>query len=132
MSRIGKAVGAVAASVGVAGAIALAAPGVASAAAYGGQCGSSYGVVDAEPISGGTVYLTRYGNTVCAVTIRTYPGARQSMSVWLRRSGTTTWTNDPGDYTTYAGPVYVYAPGCADFGGRILTSQTTIYSADCF
>jgi hypothetical protein len=50
------------------------------------------------------------------------------MSVWVRATRATTWVAGPGNFTTYAGPVYssTYL-GCADYGGRIETSQVTAY-----
>jgi hypothetical protein len=119
-------VAAVAAACVVLGIVALA-PATAHAAAYNGGCGTGYSAVSSFNITGGTVYLRHKGNTACAITIRDNPGARKSMSVWLRASGTTTWKNDPGNYTHYAGPIYVSTSGCADYGGRIEGAQNTLY-----
>jgi hypothetical protein len=104
-------------------------PGTAQAAAYGGQCGAGYNAGSVRQIVGGSVYLARKGDSACAVTIRNSPGSAVSMSVWIRESNSTTWQSDPGNYTTYAGPVYTNVPfGCADYGGRIGTSQVTAYT----
>jgi len=117
---------AVAAACVVLGLIALE-PATAHAAAYNGKCGTGYSVVSSRNITGGTVYLTHKGDAACAITIRNTPGAYKSMSVWLRASWTDTWLSDPGTYSTYAGPIYTSTYGCADYGGRIETSQVTVY-----
>ncbi|MEU0485460.1 spore-associated protein A [Streptosporangium sp. NPDC006013] len=118
----------------VTGTIATAAP--ASAAAYGGQCGSGYGVVNQFnlPDSRGTVFLTYNSSTGrnCVVTVRTTPGAATLMEAYLRRSSASTWTKDSGNYTTYAGPVYVSAAGaCVDWGGTIGTATQFRYGTNC-
>ena len=117
---------AVAAACVVLGIVALA-PATAHAAAYNGACGAGYDPVSSFNVTAGTVYLRHKGNTACAITIRDNPGARKRMSVWLRHSGTTPWKNDPGNYTTYAGPIYVSTYGCADYGGSIESSGGTRY-----
>ncbi|WP_460302826.1 spore-associated protein A [Actinocorallia aurea] len=108
----------------------------ASAALYGGQCGSGYNVVGVNdfPDARGTIYLTYNASTGknCVVTIREVPGAAAPMDAYLRRSGTTTWVDDPGNWTTYAGPVYVSAAGsCVDWGGTIGTQSRTRYGTNC-
>ena len=114
----------------VATAVALSAvtlmPGTAEAAAYGGQCGAGYTAGSVRQITGGSVYLARNGATACAVTIRDTPGTAKSMSVWVRTYESDGWVSDPGNYTSYAGPVYTSTYlGCADYGGRIESSQIT-------
>lgn len=94
----------------------------AAAATYGGQCGSGYGVVNQAAVPGGTVFLTYNSSTRknCAVTIRSAPGAAMNMDVALKRSNSTAWQTDPGNWTQYAGPVYLSAAGqCVDWGGVI-------------
>jgi hypothetical protein len=108
----------------------------ASAALYGGQCGSGYGVVNLIdlPDLRGTVYLTYSSSTRknCVVTIREKPGTGTLMEAYLRKSGTSAWTKDSGNYTTYAGPVYVSAPGsCVDWGGTIGTASMTRTGTNC-
>ncbi|MEU0517495.1 spore-associated protein A [Streptosporangium sp. NPDC006007] len=117
-----------------AGTLVTAAP--ASAATYGGQCGSGYGVVNHFnlPDSRGTVFLTYSSSTGrnCVVTVRTNPGAATLTEAYLRRSSTSTWTRDSGNYTTYAGPVYVSAAGhCVDWGGTIGTATQFRYGTNC-
>ncbi|NYH54843.1 hypothetical protein HNR06_004432 [Nocardiopsis arvandica] len=115
---------AAATGIAAAGLMATAAP--ASAAAYNGACGSGYGVVNKIEFhdNRGTIFLT-YNNSTgynCVVTVRTNPGAAAPMEAFLRVSGTSTWKKDSGNYTTYAGPVYVAAASrCVDWGGTIGT-----------
>ena len=106
------------------------------AALYGGQCGTGYGVVNLIdlPNTRGTVYLTYSASTGknCVVTIRENPGTATLMEAYLRRTGTTTWVKESDDFTTYAGPVYVSAPGsCVDWGGTIGTASLTRYGTNC-
>jgi hypothetical protein len=108
--------------------------GTASAATYNGACGSGYSVIDQHSLVGGTIFLT-YSNSTennCVVTVRNTSGTAVPMNAWIRVSGTTTWIQDPGSYTRYAGPVYVHAPGrCIDWGGGIGASSWTAYSSHC-
>ncbi|MFE9658064.1 spore-associated protein A [Micromonospora sp. NPDC006431] len=122
------------AAAATAGALVNASP--AYAALYGGQCGSGYGVVNLIdlPDLRGTVYLTYSSSTGknCVVTIREKPGTATLMEAYLRRSGTSTWQKDSGNYTTYAGPVYVSAAGsCVDWGGTIGTATKTRTGTNC-
>ncbi len=112
----------------------VAVPGVASAAGYNGACGSGYGVVNHRDISGGTIYLT-YNNSNgknCVVTVRNNPGAAKPMNAWLKRSNESSWRQDPGSFTTYAGPVYRAAAGtCVDWGGAIASASKTAWRTNC-
>ncbi|MFC7328673.1 spore-associated protein A [Marinactinospora rubrisoli] len=123
-----------AAAMALAGSVATAAP--ASAATYGGQCGTGYGVVNDFdlPNNRGTVFLTynsSNGNN-CVVTIRTTPGTATFMEAFLKRSSSSTWVRDDGNYTTYAGPVYVAARGeCVDWGGTIGTATDDRERTNC-
>ncbi|MFC3996429.1 spore-associated protein A [Nocardiopsis sediminis] len=114
------ATGAAAAVAGM-GMLATAAP--ASAATYGGQCGSGYGVIRSASVGGeGTAFLTYNSSnaTNCVVVIRNNPGSAVLMNAWIKRSSESTWRDDRGYYTTYAGPVYRNAPSqCVDWGGYI-------------
>lgn len=94
------------------------------ATAYNGVCGSGYSVIDSLPISTlGTVYLTYNSATGknCVVTVRATPGAATYMAAAVELAGdSSSAVVDQGDYTTYAGPVYLYAPGsCIDWEGQI-------------
>ncbi|BCJ55428.1 hypothetical protein Asp14428_69030 [Actinoplanes sp. NBRC 14428] len=117
-----------------AGTVAVGAP--AQAALYGGQCGSGYGVVNLIdlPDNRGTVYLTYSSSSGrnCVVTLRENPGAATLMEAYVRRSGASSWIKDSGNFTTYAGPVYVSAAGaCVDWGGTIGTASKTRYGTNC-
>ncbi|WP_062346485.1 hypothetical protein [Herbidospora yilanensis] len=108
----------------------------AAAVLYGNQCGSGYNVVNVRvfPDGRGTVYLTYNASTKknCVVTLRETPGAATFMEAYIRRSGTTTWLKDSGNFTTYAGPVYLSAPGsCVDWGGTIGTHSVGRDGTNC-
>ncbi|MCY9786239.1 spore-associated protein A [Nocardiopsis sp. EMB25] len=102
--------------------VALAAPAPATAASYGGQCGDGYGVLGSADVSGGTVFVT-YNSSEgknCVVTVRNSTGSAISMDAALKLSSGTSWQTDPGQWQTYAGPVYLSAAGqCVDWGGSI-------------
>ncbi|MFJ9555587.1 spore-associated protein A [Nocardiopsis sp. NPDC101807] len=93
-----------------------------ASAAYGGQCGSGYTEVNQTSIAGGTVHLT-YNNANgrnCVVVERSDPGSPMNMDAALKRSDSSSWQTDPGNFTQYAGPVYLDAAGqCVDWGGVI-------------
>ncbi|MEV3970302.1 hypothetical protein AB0K68_19470 [Streptomyces sp. NPDC050698] len=86
---------------------------------YNGACGTGYEVIRATPVHSSqstipaTTFVTfnRSAAKVCAVTVRTDPGARVFMEVtldtWPYSSGA---AKDSGSYTGYAGPVYKDAP----------------------
>jgi hypothetical protein len=92
-----------------------------------------YAVIDSHSVSGGTVYLTYKASTGynCVVTVRNTPGT----PVWMCAKVSLAfapWIEDCGSYTTYAGPVYVYAPDdCIDWGGSIGTSSYYEYNTHC-
>jgi len=104
-----------------------------TSAAYNGVCGAGYSVIDSHGVSGGTVYLTFNASNGrnCVVTIRNTPGARVHMCAEVSLAGDI-WNIDCGDYTTYAGPVYVTAPHqCIDWGGSIGDSTFTEFGTHC-
>jgi hypothetical protein len=110
---------------------ALGQPGL--AAAYNGVCGSGYNVIDSHSVNGGTVYLTYNASTGknCVVTIRNTSGDRRSMCAKVSLAFAP-WNEDCGSYTTYAGPVYVYASNeCIDWGGSIQSSSYYEYNTHC-
>jgi hypothetical protein len=114
------------AAVAVGGATALAGPAsAATQATYNGVCGSGYTVIDQTPVSDlGTIFITWNGTTGknCAVTVRNNPGTAFPMGISLntKTSQPTTPVTDEGQYTTYAGPVYVDARGvCITWEGHI-------------
>lgn len=97
----------------------------AAAATYNGACGTGYKVIDSTPVgNSGKVFITWNQSTGknCAVTIRNAPGARIYLSVELKADlgHETTPVRDQGQYTSYAGPVYVAARGhCIEWHGVI-------------
>lgn len=114
----------------------VAVPTTAQAASYNGKCGSGYGVIDSLTISGyGTVYLTYNGSSGmnCAVTIRDNPGTAMFMDAGIQLAGNrASEVHDPGQWTTYAGPVYLSAAGqCIDWGGQIGTVISQRFNVHC-
>ncbi|MCK9870665.1 spore-associated protein A [Nocardiopsis dassonvillei] len=111
----------------------------ASAAAYNGACGSGYSVVNSAPIRFdlGTVFLTYNSSNGynCVVTVRSADsdGFAMPMSAGLRRAGDGgSFVSDTGEYSYYAGPVYVYASGsCVDWRGLIGNQATERYATNC-
>ncbi|MFJ8435529.1 spore-associated protein A [Kitasatospora sp. NPDC094019] len=105
------------------------------AAGYNGACGSGYRVIDSLRLeSGANIFLTYSDNGYnCVVTVAEYPGSAKSMDAWIQRSGDrASRDSDSGNYTAYAGPVYVYAEGsCVDWGGSYLYGKYWQYDSHC-
>lgn len=104
------------------------------AATYNWACGSSYVVIDSFGVTGGTVFLTYSSSTGdnCVVTVRNSPGGALPMDAAVKLSSASMWNEDFGNYTTYAGPVFVYAPhSCIDWGGGINGDYRYRYSSHC-
>jgi hypothetical protein len=105
----------------------------AAAASYNGVCGSSYSVIDSHSLSGATIFLTYSASTGnnCVVTVRNTPGSAAPMGAEVSLAGAP-WNGDYGNYTTYAGPVYVHAPNaCIDWGGYYNSSSWDAYGVHC-
>lgn len=92
-------------------------------------CGSRYTtVVDQFAVPGGggvTTLLYNPSNGYnCAVTIKTSNiGTATKTGVYLSSSSTSMGQVDAGNYSSFAGPVYLYAPNtCVWFGGETSTS----------
>jgi len=101
-----------------------------SAASYAAAvCGSGFspdsnGVFS---LDGGTIYVSYNGSTDCAVLMKSaYVGTATNTWVFIEHAngagggygGPDNNGDDDGWYTTYAGPVYVYAPHeCIEVGG---------------
>ncbi|MFF4551765.1 spore-associated protein A [Streptomyces sp. NPDC001422] len=106
----------------------VAAPNASAAASYNGACGSGYSVVNSARIgSYGTIFLTYSSSTGynCAVTIRDTPDSTspEVITVYLARSGGAGWKGDAGNYSSYAGPVYVSGvDACMDWTGGIVVN----------
>ncbi|MFD3416622.1 spore-associated protein A [Streptomyces decoyicus] len=106
------------------------------AAAYNGACGSGYSVVNSVPVTGkGTVYLTYSARTGknCVVTVRNSPSKPVYMYTYLTATdGSSDWVYDSGQYTSYAGPVYLPAKGiCVDWGGSIESVSVSVSGSNC-
>ncbi|MFG2356294.1 spore-associated protein [Streptomyces sp. NPDC048521] len=98
-------------------------------------CGSAYKTVNSAPIGSlGTVYLTynsSNGNN-CVATIRNNPGTAVTMSAWIYIPDTEQGDEDYGQYTSYAGPTYVYGKGhCVDWGGHIRNVYVQVSGSNC-
>ncbi|MFF1422787.1 spore-associated protein A [Streptomyces sp. NPDC058280] len=97
-----------------------------AAAAYNGACGSGYSVVNSARVNGyaATVYLTYNASTKknCVVTIRDTSGAAKTMWAGIERTDDVlSYVVDMGEYTSYAGPVYLSAGGsCVTWRGGVL------------
>ncbi|MFJ1709818.1 spore-associated protein A [Kitasatospora sp. NPDC088346] len=120
----------------VAGSAAIAVPTTAQAASYNGVCGSGYQTIDHRDLNaGGTVWLTYNRSTGynCVVTIRDSPGPALQMLAGLKLAGAPTWADlDEKYYTTYAGPVYLYAPhSCIDWEGGIVDNISGGFDSHC-
>ncbi|MFD8327892.1 spore-associated protein A [Streptomyces lydicus] len=105
-------------------------------AAYNGACGSGYKVVNSVPVTGkGTVYLTYSAKTGknCVVTVRNSPGAPVYMYTYLTATdGSSDYVYDSGQYTSYAGPVYLPGKGiCVDWGGAIGSVSVSVSGSNC-
>jgi len=116
LAGVGAALAVTAATLGVTA-------GPAQAASYNGACGSGYSVIDQMSVGSGrgTAYLTYNNGWNCVVTVTNSPGTRTWMLAEVELSGAGhDWVEDGGNYTQYAGPVYVYAPdSCIDWGGSV-------------
>ncbi|MFJ5261764.1 spore-associated protein [Streptomyces sp. NPDC088387] len=98
-------------------------------------CGSSYKTVNSAAVGSlGTVYLTYNASNGknCVATIRNTPGAVQEMSAWVGVPDTGEYDEDYGNYTSYAGPTYVYGKGhCVDWGGHIKNVHVQVTGTNC-
>ena len=110
-----------------------------SSASYAASiCGSGYwpdsnGVFS---LQGGTIYVSYNGSTDCAVLIKTaYVGTPTDTWVYiaLDSSGTGGYggndgPRDAGNFSSYAGPVYVYAPStCVEVAGGTTLANDEIW-----
>jgi hypothetical protein len=98
-------------------------------------CGSAYKTVNSAPVGSlGTVYLTYNASNGknCVATIRNNPGAAQLMSAWIYVPDTEEFHEDAGEFTSYAGPTYVYGKGhCVDWGGNIKNVYVQVTGSNC-
>ncbi|MFI8231007.1 spore-associated protein [Streptomyces sp. NPDC085900] len=98
-------------------------------------CGSAYKTVNSAAVGSlGTVYLTYNASNGknCVATIRNNPGTAVDMSTWIYVPDTDQGANDFGQYTSYAGPAYVYGKGhCIDWGGSISNVTVQVTGSNC-
>lgn len=98
-------------------------------------CGSGYKTVNSAPIGSlGTVYLTYNSSNGrnCVTTIRSNPGTARTMSAWIFVPDTGEGDEDYGQYTSYAGPTYVYGRAhCVDWGGNIDSVHVQVIGSNC-
>ncbi|MEO3786170.1 spore-associated protein A [Actinocorallia sp. B10E7] len=119
----------------LAGTLVAAAP--ASAATYGGECGSGYKVVNSDAIgTKGTVFLTYNSSTGknCAIAKRNTVGSAVLVEVGLGVYPVGShWPAFQGGYfTSYAGPIYLSAAGrCVDWMGRISGTEGGERKTNC-
>ncbi|MEO3891291.1 hypothetical protein [Nonomuraea sp. B5E05] len=109
-----------------AGALALGAGLVAAASAPASAAVCSGTHLDNWSITGGyiAVYYNSSTGRNCAMTYTNNPGKAQYIMVSISTSGAS--DRDAGTYTTYAGPVSVYAKGkCISFQGQVGKSNPT-------
>ncbi|MET7637950.1 spore-associated protein A [Streptomyces sp. NPDC005438] len=106
-------------------------------ATYGGQCGTGYSVVNQAGIGDeGTVFLTYNSATGknCVVTIRNTTDEPVEMTAYVRAltDEPSERVVDEGEYTQYAGPVYVDGAGyCVEWGGQIDEATYDNPSSNC-
>jgi hypothetical protein len=103
------------------------------AASYNGVCGSGYGVIESHNLPGATIFLTFSGGTGdnCVVTVRNTPGTAEPMDAEVSLAGDP-WNIDSGNYTTYAGTVYVHAAHeCIDWGGGFAGNGWDAFDVHC-
>ncbi|MFE9685126.1 spore-associated protein [Streptomyces sp. NPDC002701] len=98
-------------------------------------CGSAYKTVNSTPVGSlGTVYLTYNASNGenCVATIRKNPGTAVDMSTWIYIPDTDEGAEDYGQYTSFAGPAYVYGKGhCVDWGGHINNTYVQVTGSNC-
>ncbi|WP_406319485.1 spore-associated protein A [Streptosporangium sp. NBC_01639] len=120
---------AVATVAALAGTLATGSPAMAASTPIG-ACGSSYHVIDQHDLGKATVYLLYNGSTNCVVTWKDSPNSTYVNAVI--RAGGWAWVADPGNYSTYAGPVKLSAKGqCIQWGGNYGSTQYTSPSEHC-
>ncbi|WP_217179085.1 spore-associated protein [Streptomyces sp. AC495_CC817] len=100
-----------------------------------GVCGKAYKTVNSAPVGSlGTVYLTYNSSNGenCVATIRKNPGTLKPMSTWIYVPATDEYAGDADDYSSYAGPAYVYGKGfCVSWGGSIDNVYVSVENSNC-
>lgn len=105
-------------------------------APYNGACGAGYGAIDHLDLKWlGTTWLTFNSSTGknCVVTVRADPGVKVYMGAAVQLAGNSaSAVADYGNYTSYAGPVYLNAAGkCIDWYGQIDHAIEEQYHSHC-
>jgi hypothetical protein len=100
----------------------------AAAATYRGECGAGYRAVNSAPIgTKGTVFLAQNdARRKCVVAKRNSVGSRVLIEAGLsiHPAGSHWDAYESGNFTSYAGPIYLPAAGrCVDWMGRITGTQ---------
>src|SRR5215212_4791375 len=100
-----------------------------------GVCGSAYKTVNSAPVGSlGTVYLTYNSSNGknCVATIRANPGTAKLMAAYVYVPDTGDSAEDSGNYTSYAGPIYIYGKGhCVSWGGSIDNVYVSVENSNC-
>ncbi|ULR48102.1 spore-associated protein [Streptomyces deccanensis] len=100
-----------------------------------GVCGKAYKTVNSAPVGSlGTVYLTYNASNGenCVATIRKNPGTLKPMSTWVYIPATDEYAGDADDYSSYAGPAYVYGRNfCVNWGGSIDNVYVSVENSNC-
>lgn len=91
----------------------IAAAPAAQAALTGGYGCSGSHIWSGNVGGAGTVHTYYDGSTNCSVFVKdTYAGVKTYTDIYIQKSGDSGWIDGGGGYyTTYAGPVSIYAPG---------------------
>ncbi|WP_406311514.1 spore-associated protein A [Streptosporangium sp. NBC_01639] len=114
---------AVATVAALAGTLATGSPAMAASSPIGACGGGSYHEIDRHDLGKATVYLLYNGTTNCVVT---WKDSRNSTFVNAVIRTTGNWIEDPGNFSTYAGPVKLSAKGkCIQWGGDYGSTQYT-------
>jgi hypothetical protein len=106
-----------AATLALAGSVAFSTPAMAASTPIGACGGGSYHVIDKHDLGPAVIYLLYNGSTNCVVTWKDKPNSQWVSARIKTRNAADRY--DSGYFSTYAGPVKVYAPGtCISWGGE--------------
>ncbi|GLY74619.1 hypothetical protein [Actinoallomurus iriomotensis] len=116
----------------IAGSVAVSSPASAASSPIAACGGGSYHEIDHQPLPGyGTIYLMYDGSTDCVVTWKTaYVGTPTLVGAYVWRESPSAEDADADNYSYYAGPVKLNAPGtCIMWGGYAYSPSGSAYSA---
>ncbi|MDP9864267.1 MULTISPECIES: spore-associated protein A [Streptosporangium] len=106
------------------GSLTTGSPAMAASSPIAACGGGSYHVIDQHDLGRATVYLLYNGSTNCVVTWKDSPNNVRVNAVIRRERGK--YVTDPGNFSTYAGPVKISAAGkCVQWGGDYGNKQYT-------